>query len=123
MLRRPELPSGFQGRVFIGKIWGEGCRVCDLPLIGWWGGNRVMFQESLSSAFWFQPVWGLCACAQPEVAILHPGGGLSSCRRTLRYVSDCYVYPLRRNQDPATSAALSFFDCLFFISAFPHSSN
>ena len=27
---------GFQGEAFIGKIWGEGCRVCDILLIGWW---------------------------------------------------------------------------------------
>ena len=36
--------------------------------------------------------------AQPEVTLLHLGGGLNSCRRTQRY---CYVYSLRRNQDPA----------------------
>ena len=32
---------------------GEGCRVHDFPLLGGWWGNRVMFQESWSSAFWF----------------------------------------------------------------------
>ena len=26
----------FQGRVFIGKFWGEGCKVCDFLLIDWW---------------------------------------------------------------------------------------
>ena len=52
--------DGFWGRVLTGKIWGEGCRVCDLPLVGWWWGNRVGFQESQSSAFMFQSVWGLC---------------------------------------------------------------
>ena len=26
-LTRPELPDSFGGRVFIGNIWGEGCRV------------------------------------------------------------------------------------------------
>ena len=26
LLRRPELPRGFQGRVFNGKIWDKGCR-------------------------------------------------------------------------------------------------
>ena len=30
------LQDGFQGEVFIGKIWSEGCRVCDFLLIGWW---------------------------------------------------------------------------------------
>ena len=45
MLKRPKLPDSFGGRVFKDKIWGEGCRVCDFLLIGWWWGNRVMFQE------------------------------------------------------------------------------
>ena len=35
VLKSPEHPNSFQG-VFIGKIWGEGCRVCDFLLIGWW---------------------------------------------------------------------------------------
>ena len=73
MLKRPELPDGFQGRVFMGKIWSEGSRVCDFLLIGWWRGNRVVFQES---------------CVQPEVTILHQGGGLSSCR-TQKYFVMC----------------------------------
>ena len=37
-LKNPELSDVFQGGVFKGKIWGEGCRVCDLLLIGWWWG-------------------------------------------------------------------------------------
>ena len=36
MLKNPKLSDGFQGEVFIGKIWGEGFRVCDFLLIGWW---------------------------------------------------------------------------------------
>ena len=63
MLKKPKLPNGVGGEVFIGKIWGEGCRVCGFLLIGWWWGNRAVLQES---------------CAQPEVTILHLGGGLSS---------------------------------------------
>ena len=87
MLKRPKLPDGFQGRVFIGKIWGEVCRVYDLPLIGWWCSNRwLSFPESQWSAFWFQPVWGPCACVQPEVTILHLGRGLSFSRRTQKYI-------------------------------------
>ena len=39
------------------------------------------------------------SCPQPEVTILHLGGGLSSCKRTQRY---CYAYSLRRNQHPAS---------------------
>ena len=33
--KTPELPEGFQGEVFIGKIWGESCSVCDFLWIGW----------------------------------------------------------------------------------------
>ena len=61
VLKSPELPEGCQRRVFKGKFVGgegEGCRVCDSLLIGWWWGNRVVFRESQSSAFTFQPVWG-----------------------------------------------------------------
>ena len=57
--QKPQLPEGFPG-VFIGKIWGESCRVFDFLLAGWWSGNRVDLQES---------------CAKPEVTILHLGGG------------------------------------------------
>ena len=81
--KKIELSVGFQGEVFIGKIWGKGCRVCDFLWIGWWWGNRAVLQES----------W-----AQAEVTTPHLGGGLSSCRRTQRY---CSVYPLRGSQDPA----------------------
>ena len=83
MLKKPELPDGFQESIFIGKIWGEGSRVCDFLLIGQWWGSKVLLQES---------------CAQPEVTILHLGRGLRSCKRTERY---CYIYSLRRNKDPA----------------------
>ena len=55
-LKNLELPSGFQRRVFTGKFWGDGCRVCDFILIGCWWGNSIVFQEPQSSAFWFQPV-------------------------------------------------------------------
>ena len=63
--------------------------VCRLFLIGGWWGNRVGLQES---------------CAQPEVIILHLGGGLSSCRATQRL---CYISSLKRNRDPA----LLLLDC------------
>ena len=37
VLKNPELPSGFfRGEVFIGKISGVGCRVCDFLLIRQW---------------------------------------------------------------------------------------
>ena len=76
VLKKLELSNDFQGELFIGKVWGEGCRVCNFLLIGWWG-NRALFQES---------------CAQPEIAILHLGGGLSSCRRTQRYCFVLFVF-------------------------------
>ena len=34
--KNPELPDGLGGEVFIGKIWSEGCRVCDFLVVGWW---------------------------------------------------------------------------------------
>ena len=69
-IRKMKLPDSFQGEVFKGNIWGEGCRVHDFLLIGWWWGYRVVFQESQSSTFWFQPVWGLCSDHPP------PGWGV-----------------------------------------------
>ena len=38
MLKNLEVLDGFQGEIFIGKIWNEGCMVCDSFLIGWWWG-------------------------------------------------------------------------------------
>lgn len=54
MLKGPEFPKSFLGRVFIGKFRGRGCRECGLPLIGWWWIKRVVGQETQSSAFWVQ---------------------------------------------------------------------
>ena len=35
--QNPQTPQLFGGEKFlIGKIWGEGCKVCDFLLIGWW---------------------------------------------------------------------------------------
>jgi len=36
MFKRPVLLNSFQGMVFKGNILGEGCRVYDFLLIGWW---------------------------------------------------------------------------------------
>lgn len=60
MLKTSNFFNGFGRKVFIGEIWVEGCRLCGFVLIGWWW---VVLQVS---------------CAQPEVAILHLGAGLSS---------------------------------------------
>lgn len=35
VLKNPELLDGLEGEVFIGEIWGEGCRIHDYLLIGW----------------------------------------------------------------------------------------
>ena len=53
------------------------------------------------------------SCAQPEVTILHLGGGLSSCRRY-------YVYSFRRNQDPAPRLYYCFLTAPpFFLHSLP----
>lgn len=36
LLRIPSLPMGFREDVLIHKIWGESCRPCNPPLVGWW---------------------------------------------------------------------------------------
>ena len=66
-----------------------------------------MFQESQSSAFWFQPGWGPLACAQPEVIILYLGGGPSSCGKTQRLLH----ISLEEKQGPCSITTLLF---LFF---------
>ena len=43
----------------------------NILLIGWWWGNWVIFQESASSAFWFQTIWSLPACGQHAVNFIH----------------------------------------------------
>ena len=84
MFKYPKLPDGFERKVFIGKIWGEGWRILWLFSDRLAVSNRVVFQK---------------CCAQPEVTILHLGGGLSSYKIDQRY---CYIYSWRRSQDPAS---------------------
>ena len=43
---------------------------------------------------WFWPVWGLCACSQHVVTILHLGRAVRFCT-TQRYALDCYIHSLR----------------------------
>ena len=62
MLQKPKPPSGFPREVFVGNMWGEGCRVDDFLLLVA-GDKRAVLQES----------W-----AQPKVTIFYLGGGLSS---------------------------------------------
>ena len=40
--------------------------------------NRVVFQKSILSAFWFQLVCGLCACGQQAANFFHLVGVLES---------------------------------------------
>ena len=81
---------GVLGNSFIGKIWGEGCRVRDFLLIGLWWGNKG--DVSGISTFWFQPVWGLHACGQHEVTILHLVGVLVSTEQ-LKDMHEIVIYP------------------------------
>ena len=100
MLNRPEPLDGLVAKSFYRQISGEGHRRCDFPQIGWWWGNRVMFQAFQSSAIWFQPL--VCGPqAQPEITNLHPGGGLGSSKGTQRCASGRFERPWRRNQAPA----------------------
>ena len=92
MLKRPKVPDRLQGRVFTDKTWGEGSRASDLPLTGWCWSNRVPFQESQLSAFWFQRAWGPCASIQPEVTILYLDGALVPVEQ-LRICSKLLTHP------------------------------
>ena len=101
MFKYPKFSDGFERKVFIGKIWGEGCRILWLFSDRLAVSKRVVFQTS---------------CAQPEVTIVHVGRGFSSYRIVQRY---CYVYSLKRNQDPASRLCFFFLDWSSFISIFP----
>ena len=64
----------------------------------WLIGGEVTGDVLGISAFWFQAVWGLCACSQHVVTIFHLGGGLSFYKTTQRYASDCYLHSSRKKQ-------------------------
>ena len=101
MLRKPELPDGFQRTVFIGRIWGEGCRVCD-----------------------FLPDWLVVLTGQCSRNSVFSLKLLSSNWVPAEEVTDnYYVYSLGRNQYPGLIAALLFLDCFSFVSAFPYFSD
>ena len=36
MLKNPKPPDGFGGKVFIGRVWGESCKVYDFLLFSFW---------------------------------------------------------------------------------------
>ena len=47
-------------KAVLGKVYRVPDQLVGLLLIDWQWNNRVMFQESQSSTFWFQPVWVKC---------------------------------------------------------------
>ena len=68
LLKTPELLDDFQGKVLKDRVRERGWEVLDQLvdiLIGWWWGNQGSI--SMSSNFWVQLVWGLCACGQHTV--------------------------------------------------------
>ena len=69
--QNPGISWWFGGRGFIGKIQGEGCKVCDFLPTGWWWRHR---SENLGAAW---------RCRSPL-------GGALVCRRAPR---NYYVYP------------------------------
>ena len=78
-----------------------------------------MFQESLSSIVWFQPVWGLCAYVQHLVTTLHLGGWgvLSPSRTTQKYMSGFL------EEELGLCFIAELVDCFSFDSALPHFPN
>ena len=61
-----------------------------------------MFRES-SSAFWFQPVWGLRVCGQHVVTILHLGGRVLISAEQFKDMCQTVVYiPLGGTRNPVT---------------------
>ena len=67
-------------------------------------------------------MWSLCACGQHVVNVLHWVGVLASAEQ-LKYGSDYYVYPLRRNWESCDSVLLCNY-CLSYcyssyLTAFP----
>ena len=97
VLKRPKLPSGFQGRFFLKAIFGVRVAACGLSS-DW---LVVRLQGDVSRILIINLLvptsLGSSACGQHVVTILHLGRSLNLCRTTQRYVSDCCVYPLRRN--------------------------
>ena len=72
--------------------------MCDYLLIGWWGGNRVVLQESY---------------AQPEV------GGMGGQGRDLvpaRELKDTVCIVLEEEPGPHPKTALLFLDCFYLVS-------
>ena len=91
MLKNPGLTRGFQGEVFIGKIWSVGYRVCDFLLIAWWWGNRACSKSLVLSLNLPSSTW---------MGALVPAENLKNIV--------LYIHPFRRNQDLALSGHCFF---------------
>ena len=57
--------------VFLRTVWEIRDQLMHSSPAGWWWGNKVMFQGSQSSTFWFQTVWGLHTGSQHAVNFFH----------------------------------------------------
>lgn len=113
VLKRPKIPGSFQARIFktalqerVIDTWSASEQLSDCLMVR---DNRVIFQESLSSAFWFQPVWTLHAYGQHVVIILFlvgvglgDRGSLNFWWTTERYASDFIYIPLGGTRSPMT---------------------
>ena len=89
--------KGFQRKVFKDRVrervqgmWSA--HGCSSDWLMMWGN-----QESASSTFWFQQVWGLHACGQHTVKFFHLVGVSVSRKQLRRYCSEYYLQPLKRN--------------------------
>ena len=104
-------PQWLSGKGFLGNVCGEGCSVHDFLLIGWWWGNRVVFQESPSSTFWFQPVWGFSHSYH-----LPPGWGVLVSVKQLKGMCQIVMYV-----PWGGTRTLFYFSCLTTFPLFLHS--
>ena len=68
----------------------------DILLIGWWWGN----QESTSSTFWFQPVWGPRVRGQHTVNFFHLMGLSVSAKQLKGHGSEYYLSPWGGTKGP-----------------------
>lgn len=100
-------------KVFLRQHWAEGCgggkwlfSLVDGEVMGWC--LKILIINSLVPA----SVESACLWSTHSHRPL-PGMGLSSCRVTQKYMSDCCVYPLRGNLG-AFIAELLFLDCFCF---------
>ena len=105
-----------------------GSLIMDILLIDWWWGDRVVFWESQSSIFFFQLVWGPCACGQHSVNLFHLVGVLVSVRQLKDMAQDTIYSSWGGTKGPwlCFMAQLLLF-CLAwlfsFVSAFSHYSD